>query len=66
MDEHHCSTVQVKVIKKGVLKPGELEQGKIAIASYEIAAKLTQELQHMPTVICDETHYLKNPDSQRS
>ena len=56
---------QVAVVKKSKLKPGQLLQAKVIIVSYEIASKLTEELNGCQTVICDEAHYLKNPDTAR-
>ena len=56
---------QVVIIKKGTLKVGELSHAKIIISSYEITSKLTDELTFCQSVICDEAHYLKNPDTSR-
>ena len=56
---------QVAVIKKGKLKAGELDNAKVIIASYEISSKLTEEFDVCKTVICDEAHFLKNPDTAR-
>lgn len=56
---------QIHILKKGSLKPGELSHAKIIIVSYEIASKLAGELGFVASVICDEAHYLKNPDTSR-
>lgn len=59
------SSDQVVIVKKGVLKEGELKSAKVVVASYEIATKLTKEFSSIEMVICDEAHYLKNPDTSR-
>lgn len=56
---------EIVLIKKGALTPKQLEPARVIIASYEIASKLTQELQRIEIVICDEAHYLKNSDTNR-
>jgi len=60
---HTCARTHThQIISTGKQKPDNL----ICIISYDLAAKMPDQLNRFKIIIADEAHYLKNPDAKRT